>query len=978
MAKLGKLMAIGLLAALGIVSWFYFSHFVAIVGSTVSYGLKFFVDLTQIGLIALIFAAFLAPLEALGWWAGWYGDAVEEMQNPGVVGRSIAHPWAINRFVIYLDGIGQATTSYLPDVEEFLNQLEDRLPHDIVLVRGIMPYSAINRTLIDSDRPLSWLWRAADYLQVSHYGSIMGTLTSVIINIRNILSVAVSADKRYGPIYNQGIAQVIYNSLMYYGYEPESRTPITLIGFSGGAQMSLGAVPFLKQTLGSAIEVVSIAGVFSGSTNVLELDHLYHFVGDRDIMERFGPIMFPKRWKIFFLSYWNRAKRKGKVTIMSLGKVGHNGSGSPIDASQFLPDGRSYLQQTLDLITAILQEGEFTLLRKPIPRKPSHYEHYWQAAFNRPDYYPIPHSLDPDLYHPIAPWMGRLILPRLAQRYMVRGIWFEVYHTPPEHQHLIGQIVPLRWNRTAAVQEYVRSVKTDIYFNAEAEYSTQQGMIHPDRLNRWRQVDPLESLAGTRPYDDMIVSLDEPLVVKQINSDDNGDAEATPSYFLLIHCDPVQISGRFYALVRFLEPVVDPVIERIDTAESDRFRVVHFNPASQQFDGVETIVHLPQVVADSTGVCNSTSRAIAQSPLNQQGWYIYGAQDQAGTFVVQAIAPRSLFQLSPEQIIVGEQPAFRYLKQQAWSDSEVSKGGIKSVLLCAEGHQTPLPANPVALWQEGDRALVVHTYGGIGGKKAEPATQGPVYFGHFAYGLAQVIREPITQELQFDIRYYQVYTHNLEGVVAGTLHWSRFLGDRQFGWVGVRPTCDLLIKLDTISEPYDFGDFQRSPLDSLIHELEIMTARYRTGDGTGGTYVGLANNCTQDSNQALYASLKRFRQQIEANPNVLNWLRQEPARRDRFRRLVKLSLALRRQLMPLGTARADWQSNAEMLGLSLEDEPIENILRGLVSWRTIFPRVASDAIAHVVLKHGGSIWVLRTNQIGGDDPNIAPVAPMTF
>lgn len=977
MSKLPKLMVMGLLIALGIISWFYFSHLVAIVGSTAGYGLKLFIDLTQIGLIALLFAAFLAPLEALGWWAGWYGDAVEEMQNPGVVGRPTAYVGTINRYVIYLDGIGQATDSYLPDVEEFLNQLETRLPQDVLLVRGIMPYSAINRTLIDSDRPLSWLWRAADNLQVLHYGSVMGTLTSIIINIRNILSVAVSADKRYGPIYNQGIAQVIYNSLMYHGYEPGSRTPITFIGFSGGAQISLGAVPFLKQTLGSPIEVISIAGVFSGSTNVLELDHLYHYVGDRDIMERIGAIMFPKRWKIFFLSYWNRAKRKGKVTIMSLGNVGHNGTGSPIDDTQFLPDGRSYLQQTLDLITAILQEGEFTLLRKPIPRKPSHYERYWQSEFNRPDYYPLQQSVNPDLYHPIAPWIGRLILPRLAQRHMVRGVWFEVYHAPLEFQHLIGAVIPLRWNKTATVQDYVRSVKTDIYFNAEAEYSSHQGLIHPDRLNHWRQVDPLESLAGSRPHDDVIVSLCEPFVVEQ-SSDPENRTQRTSTYSLLIDCDPVQISGRFYALVQFLEPVIDPLVESIKNPDSDRFRVVHFNRSSQQFNGIEEVIRVPQVVADATGVCNATSRAIAQSPLNAKGWYIYGANDHSGLFVVQAIAPRSLFQLMPDQIIVGEKPAFRYLKQQAWSDSEVPKGGIKSVLLCTGSQQSTLPPNPLAFWQEGDRALVVHTYGGIGGKKAEPATQGPVYFGHFAYGLAQVIREPITQELQFDIQYYQVYTHNLEGVIAGTLAWSRFLGDRQFGWVGVRPTCDLLIKLDTITDPYDFGDFQRSPLDSLIHELAIMTARYRTGDGTGGTYVGLANNCTQDSNQALYASLKRFRQQIEANPDVLNWLRGDPSRRDRFRRLVKLSQALRRQLMPLGTARADWQSNAEMLGLSLEDEPFENILRGLGSWRTIFPRVASDAIARVVLKHGGSIWVLRTNQIGGDDPDIAPVAPMTF
>lgn len=35
-----------------------------------------------------------------------------------------------------------------------------------------------------------------------------------------------------------------------------------------------------------------------------------------------------------------------------------------------------------------------------------------------------------------------------------------------------------------------------------------------------------------------------------------------------------------------------------------------------------------------------------------------------------------------------------------------------------------------------------------------------------------------------------------------------------------------------------------------------MAARYRIGDGTGGTFVRPANNCTQDANQALYAALR--------------------------------------------------------------------------------------------------------------------------
>ncbi|MEL7224902.1 MAG: hypothetical protein AAGL17_08545, partial [Cyanobacteria bacterium J06576_12] len=34
-------------------------------------------DLARVGLIALLIAGLLSPFEALGWWAGWYGDGIE-------------------------------------------------------------------------------------------------------------------------------------------------------------------------------------------------------------------------------------------------------------------------------------------------------------------------------------------------------------------------------------------------------------------------------------------------------------------------------------------------------------------------------------------------------------------------------------------------------------------------------------------------------------------------------------------------------------------------------------------------------------------------------------------------------------------------------------------------------------------------------------------------------------------------------------
>ena len=93
----------------------------------------------------------------------------------------------------------------------------------------------------------------------------------------------------------------------------------------------------------------------------------------------------------------------------------------------------------------------------------------------------------------------------------------------------------------------------------------------------------------------------------------------------------------------------------------------------------------------------------------------------------------------------------------------------------------------VELWQEGDQALVVHLYGGIGGNKKEPAARGPIYFGHFAYGTTRVVHEPLADELQFEIHYHQVYTHNAQGLTAGTFDWTRYMGDRQWGFFGHPP-----------------------------------------------------------------------------------------------------------------------------------------------------------------------------------------------
>ena len=57
---------------------------------------------------------------------------------------------------------------------------------------------------------------------------------------------------------------------------------------------------------------------------------------------------------------------------------------------------------------------------------------------------------------------------------------------------------------------------------------------------------------------------------------------------------------------------------------------------------------------------------------------------------------------------------------------------------------------------------------------------------------------------------------------------------------------------------------------------------------------------------------------------------------------------------------------------------MQNLIRSLLTWRTILPRLTSDEVMQAFIKQGGSAWVLRTNQVSGFDPDIEPVAPMTL
>jgi hypothetical protein len=886
-------------------------------------------DLLWLALIAIVVSAFMAPLETLGWWAGWFGDRIDTSDEANPPGKHGAK--GVARFLIYLDGIAQSSGKYTPDIETFLDALAPELPPSVRLVRGVMAYSVLNKPL-DDDPVFSRFWKLVEASRARNLDSLLG----MIINLRNVLIVAVSADPRYGPMYNFGIARVMYKSLMANGYKKNSGVPVTLIGYSGGGQMACGSATFLKRALGAPVDVISLGGVISGNDPILDLEHLFHLVGDKDRVERIGPVMFSSRWKIAVLSFWNRAKRLGSLTEISLGPVGHQVPGGMLDPNAKLPDGRTYLRQTLDYIRSIVCDR----IESPNPpvEAPSNYERYRAAAprwtLDEPD---------PSRYAPVAQWMGRLILPQRERRF--GGAYFEVHRAPAPYAALKGTIVKLGWSDDPQLRARLRAVTRDVSFSAEATHaSVRGGLVMPVRLNRWRMVDPLESLAGAHPVDDVVVKLDGPVSVE-------GSGGAAT---LRVAREPVQITGEYYGLVSFR-----------GSDAGDAFRVVHFDRTSGAFDGAEETVRMPAVVPDLEGHANSVCAGIERSPLNGDGWYVYGALDERGAFLVQALAPRALLRVRALRPLEDARAARRYARKQAWRDLVAAKGGI-----VAAGS---------APWKTGDRGLVVHTYGGIGGAKPERSVVGPLYFGHFAYGVVEVVDDPVSGEPRFDVTYHQVYTQNPDGLIAGRLHWSRYMGDRQFGWAGIRPVCEAMLRMEAFTGDFEIGGERRAnALDAFALQLEVMGARYRIGDGTGGTFVSPANNCTQDSNRALFATLRAIGAFVKTHPALAEWLERKPEEAGRAGELAALLEDVRGKLQPFGSPRQDWSQNEYDLGGTIEDAPLQNLLSALGSWRCALPRLAFDTVVGAFLRHGAQAWIVGTDQIGGERPDLAPVVPMTL
>ena len=259
----------------------------------------------------------------------------------------------MRHYVVYLSGIGSFTGSSIPREElPFLDALDKCLP-DSTVIFDVFPYSVTNVGLT-GERAFAWIWRKIEAMRPNNPNS----LWLYLVVVRNLYQVLVSADRRYGPIYNLGVAKEIWRSLLRHGYQPGSRTPVTLIGTSGGGQISVGVVPYLTKVMDVPIDIISLGGVISSDPGLLEMNHLYHLYGANDGTQALGPKVFPGRWAIATNSAWNRSMAMGKITLKETGPADHVGEDSHFDRNAFVEDGRSYFDITLDEVLDILCRNE--------------------------------------------------------------------------------------------------------------------------------------------------------------------------------------------------------------------------------------------------------------------------------------------------------------------------------------------------------------------------------------------------------------------------------------------------------------------------------------------------------------------------------------------------------------------------------------------------------------------------------------------
>lgn len=297
----------------------------------------------------------LSPIGTLTWWLrqGAKSPAPQDNEHtrkPNSKSLSVqSGRTPINCYIVYLPGVGDYSANQLTSGEEyFLNALTKQHPN-CVAVPDVFPYSASNESL-GGRRVLGSMWTAIEQAD--------GWLENadVLIKIRNLWRFALSADDRYGPVYNQGIATAIVDRMN--AAHPIAQVQprpfqIILVGTSGGAQVALGAAAHLDRWLNAKITVVSVGGDFTGTVGFEAADRVYHLQGTEDWIEDLSAVVFPSRWQWTVGSPFNRARQQGRYVEQTIGPHEHDGQRGYFGMVQVDNQPTTYVDLTLNAVNQL-------------------------------------------------------------------------------------------------------------------------------------------------------------------------------------------------------------------------------------------------------------------------------------------------------------------------------------------------------------------------------------------------------------------------------------------------------------------------------------------------------------------------------------------------------------------------------------------------------------------------------------------------
>jgi len=284
----------------------------------------------------LLAEALLARSEVLAYAAGWRTPTTTLPAGvPYARGAAADRP--PDAYLVYLDGIGKRRFRDTRDGGRLVESLIDGAP-ELRVLGQVLPYSPLADPL--ADRPV-WAW--------------LRRRIGLLLFLHNVMQIFIAADHRYRPLYNRAVGSQIAAQLRFAGYRRGSGIPVVLLGYSGGAQLVTGAVDALWSQLRCPLWLITLGGFHNGANDIGHAAHLDRLTSADDWLERVGTWIFPQRWRLFGRSGWNRADRAGKITVHRLDPATHVGPLSYISPEARLPDGRSHLERTADIVIALIR-----------------------------------------------------------------------------------------------------------------------------------------------------------------------------------------------------------------------------------------------------------------------------------------------------------------------------------------------------------------------------------------------------------------------------------------------------------------------------------------------------------------------------------------------------------------------------------------------------------------------------------------------